>query len=240
VKTRLLSRAQESKAWKLIEDEVAAGRQAFVVCPLVEDSPKVEAASATAEHVRLSGLLPGLRVGLIHGQLRPADKETAMSAFRAGETDVLVSTTVIEVGIDVPNATVMVIQDADRFGLSQLHQLRGRVGRGSHPGTCLLISDSPTDDAADRLAAMVATNDGFELANEDLRIRGQGTVFGERQSGMADLRIADLFRDFELLVDARRHAFAIVDSDPVLAGHPDLAEEVRAFLGESVEWLFKS
>jgi ATP-dependent DNA helicase RecG len=240
VKTKLLSRAEEAKAWKLIEEEAAAGRQAFVVCPLVEDSPKVEAASAKAEHERLSGLLPGLRVGLIHGQLRPADKEAAMSAFRAGETDVLVSTTVIEVGIDVPNATVMVIEDADRFGLSQLHQLRGRVGRGSHPGTCLLISGAPTDDAAERLAAMVATTDGFELAEADLRIRGQGTVFGERQSGMADLRIADLFRDFELLIAARRDAFAIVDSDPELTGHPELAEEVRAMLGESVEWLFKS
>jgi ATP-dependent DNA helicase RecG len=240
VKTKLMGRAQESRAWKLIEEEVKAGRQAFVVCPLVEDSPKVEAASAKAEHERLSALLPGLRVGLIHGQLRPADKEEAMAAFRAGEIDVLVSTTVIEVGIDVPNATVMVIEDADRFGLSQLHQLRGRVGRGSHPGTCLLISDADSEDAAERLAAMVATNDGFELAEADLRIRGQGTVFGERQSGMADLRIADLFRDFELLVAARRDAFAIVDSDPELTGHPDLADEVRAVLGESVEWLFKS
>jgi ATP-dependent DNA helicase RecG len=240
VKTKLLSRGQESKAWALIEKEAASGRQAFVVCPLVDDSPKVEAASAKAEHERLSALLPGLRVGLIHGQLRPAEKEAAMAAFRAGETDVLVSTTVIEVGIDVPNATVMVIEDADRFGLSQLHQLRGRVGRGSHAATCLLISDAETDDATERLKAMVATNDGFELAEADLRIRGQGTVFGERQSGMADLRIADLFRDFELLIAARRDAFAIVDSDPELAGHPDLAEEVRAMLGESVEWLFKS
>ncbi len=240
VKTAVLSRAEESKAWELIEKEVGAGRQAFVVCPLVEDSAKIEAASATAEHARLTGLLPGLRVGLIHGQLRPAEKEAAMSAFRAGDTDVLVSTTVIEVGIDVPNATVMVIEDADRFGLSQLHQLRGRVGRGSHPGTCLLISDAPSEDAAERLTAMVKTNDGFELANEDLRIRGQGTVFGERQSGMADLRIADLFRDLELLIDARRDAFAIVDGDPGLVEHRDLADEVRAFLGESVEWLFKS
>jgi ATP-dependent DNA helicase RecG len=240
VKTRLLSRAQETKAWELVRNEVAAGRQAFVVCPLVEDSPKVEAASATAEHARLSALLPGLRVGLIHGQLRPVDKEAAMAAFRAGETDVLVSTTVIEVGIDVPNATVMVIENADRFGLSQLHQLRGRVGRGDHAGTCLLISDAPTDEAAERLGAMVATNDGFELAEADLRIRGQGTVFGERQSGMADLRIADLFRDFELLIAARRDAFAIVDSDPELTGHPDLSDEVRAMLGDAVDWLFKS
>ena len=240
VKTRLLSRADEARAWQLIQDEVKAGRQAFVVCPLVEDSAKIEAASATAEHKRLRGLLPDLRVGLIHGQLRPAEKEEAMSTFRAGDTDVLVSTTVIEVGIDVPNATVMVIEDADRFGLSQLHQLRGRVGRGRHPGTCVLISDAPGDEAAERLAAMAATNDGYQLAEADLRIRGQGTVFGERQHGMADLRIADLFRDMDLLIAARRDAFAIVDDDPDLARHGDLADEVRAILGESVEWLFKS
>jgi ATP-dependent DNA helicase RecG len=240
VKTTVLSRGEQALAWKRIEEEVEAGRQAFVVCPLVEDSPKVEAASATAEHQRLSALLPGLRVGLIHGQLKPVEKEASMSAFRAGEIDVLVSTTVIEVGIDVPNATVMVIEDADRFGLSQLHQLRGRVGRGRHPGLCLLIADPATDDAKERLDAMAATTDGFELANVDLKIRGQGTVFGERQSGMADLKLADLFRDFDLLVAARRDAFAIVDQDPGLNGHPELAEEVLAMLGESVEWLFKS
>ncbi len=240
VSTRVLSRTEEGLAWKTIEDQVDEGRQAFVVCPLVEDSPKIEAASATAEHARLSALMPELRVGLIHGQLRPADKEAVMADFRAGEVDVLVSTTVIEVGIDVPNATVMVIEDADRFGLSQLHQLRGRVGRGSHPGTCLLIADPSTVDGEERLAAMAATTDGFQLAQDDLRIRGQGTVFGARQSGMADLKLADILRDFDLLVAARRDAFAIVDQDPGLREHPDLAEEVRAMLGESVDWLFKS
>ena len=240
VETQVLSRQREASAWKKIGEEAAAGRQAFVVCPLVEESLKVEAASAKAEHERLSALLPGLRVGLIHGQLRPAEKEGAMAAFRAGETDVLVSTTVIEVGIDVPNATVMVIEDADRFGLSQLHQLRGRVGRGMHPGLCLLIADPTTDDAKERLDAMEATTDGFELANVDLRIRGQGTVFGERQSGMADLQVANLLRDLDLLTAARNDAFTIVDQDPGLSDHPELAEEVRAMLGESVEWLFKS
>jgi ATP-dependent DNA helicase RecG len=240
VKTRILSRADEVLAWEEVQEQVAAGRQAFVVCPLVEDSPKVEAASATAEHRRLSALLPDLRVGLIHGQLRPVEKEEAMSAFRAGDTDVLVSTTVIEVGIDVPNATVMVIEDADRFGLSQLHQLRGRVGRGLHPGRCLLIADPATEDAAERLSAMAATTDGFVLAQEDLRIRGQGTVFGARQSGVADLKLADLLRDLDLLTAARNDAFAIVDRDPGLTDHPELAEEVRAMLGESVDWLFKS
>ena len=240
VKTRLISRAEEQKAWTLIEEEVAAGRQAFVVCPLVDDSPKVEAASATAEHERLSALLPDLRVGLIHGQMRPADKEEIMAAFRAGEADVLVSTTVIEVGIDVPNATVMVIEDAQRFGLSQLHQLRGRVGRGLHPGTCLLVADPTTSEGEERLAAMVGTNDGFRLAEEDLRIRGQGTVFGTRQSGLKDLKLADILADFDVLAVARRDAFALVDGDPMLSGHPDLRDEVAAMLGDEVEWLFVS
>ncbi len=240
VRTTLLGRAEEGTAWALVEDEVSSGRQAFVVCPLVEESAKIEAASATAEHARLSAIFPERRVGLIHGQLRPIDKDSVMSAFRSGELDILVSTTVIEVGIDVPNATVMVIEDADRFGLSQLHQLRGRVGRGVHPGSCVLISDPLTEDAEERLAAMAATTDGFELAQHDLRIRGQGTVFGARQSGMADLILADIIRDIDLLVAARKDAFMIVDRDPDLSEHPELAEEVRAMLGESVDWLFKS
>ena len=240
VETRLLSRTEEAAAWKAIEAESAEGRQAFVVCPLVEDSPKVEAASATAEHERLSALMSDLRVGLIHGQKRSADKESVMAAFRAGELDVLVSTTVIEVGIDVPNATVMVIEDAHRFGLSQLHQLRGRVGRGEHPGVCLLLADPTTEEGEGRLAAMVSTNDGFRLAEEDLRIRGQGTVFGTRQSGMKDLKLADILADFELLTAARRDAFALVDSDPGLASHPELRNEVAAMLGDEVEWLFVS
>lgn len=238
VATKLISRAEEPTAWDLIEREARAGRQAFVVCPLVEDSAKVEASSAVAEHQRLEGLLSSLRVGLIHGQLASGEKEAVMAAFRDGEIDVLVSTTVIEVGIDVPNATVMVIEDADRFGLSQLHQLRGRVGRGSHPGTCLLIADPSTEEAEERLAAMAGTTDGFRLAEEDLRIRGQGTVFGTRQSGVKDLKLADILTDFDLLVAARRDAFSLVDSDPTLQDHPDLAKEVRSMLGEEVDWLF--
>jgi ATP-dependent DNA helicase RecG len=161
-----------------------------------------------------------------------------MTAFRAGEIDVLVATTVIEVGIDVPNATVMVIEDADRFGLSQLHQLRGRVGRGRHPGHCVLIADPTTSDGEERIEAMVRTTDGFELANEDLRIRGQGTVFGMRQSGIADLKLADILRDFELLTIARAEAFSLVERDPDLSAHPDLVAEIGALLGNDVEWLF--
>jgi ATP-dependent DNA helicase RecG len=240
VSTKLISRVEEQAAWRVIESEVARGHQAFVVCPLVDDSAKVEAASATAEHERLSGLMPDLRVGLIHGQMRSADKENVMAAYRAGDIDVLVSTTVIEVGIDVPNATAMVIEDAHRFGLSQLHQLRGRVGRGRHPGKCLLLADPTTTEGEERLSAMVSTTDGFRLAEEDLRIRGQGTVFGTRQSGVKDLKLADILADFDLLTAARRDAFALVDSDPTMSGHPDLLEEVVAMLGDRVDWLFVS
>lgn len=226
--------------WSIVREEVAAGRQAFVVCPLVEDSPKLEVASATAEHERLSAVFPHLQVELLHGQMRSADKEGVMRRMRAGEVDVLVATTVIEVGIDIPNATVMVILDADRFGLSQLHQLRGRVGRGTHPGRCILVADPATPDGERRIEAMVSTNDGFELAREDLRIRGQGTVFGARQAGMADLKLADVLRDHDALVTARTEAFALVAADPELTGHPDLADEVRALIGGADEWLLIS
>ncbi len=240
VVTRMVSASDLSSVYRLIRREAAAGRQTFVVCPLVEDSPKVEAASATAEYERLQGVFPDLRLGLIHGQLRPAQKEEVMTSFRRGELDVLVATTVIEVGIDIPNATVMVIEDADRFGLSQLHQLRGRVGRGPDPATCVLVADPSTEEGEARLAAMVSTSDGFRLAEEDLRLRGQGTVFGARQSGVADLKLADLLRDVDLLIAARREAFALVGEDPTLAGQPDLLDETRALLGEAVDWLFIS
>ncbi len=226
--------------YSIIRSEVEAGRQAFVVCPLVEDSPKLQAASATAEHERLSAVFSDLRVALLHGQMRSADKEAVMSAMRAGEIDVLVATTVIEVGIDIPNATVMVIEDADRFGLSQLHQLRGRVGRGEHPGRCLLIADPTTPEGEQRIAAMVATTDGFRLAEEDLRIRGQGSVFGARQAGMADLKLADVLADMDTLVVARREAFDLVARDPGLVEHRPIAAEVTALLGGSEDWLFIS
>jgi ATP-dependent DNA helicase RecG len=226
--------------YELIRSEVAAGRQAFVVCPLVDDSPKLQAASATAEHERLSVILDDLSVGLLHGQMKSADKEAVMTQMRAGTIDVLVATTVIEVGIDIPNATVMVIEDADRFGLSQLHQLRGRVGRGEFPGTCVLIADTTTPEGEQRIAAMVETTDGFRLAEEDLRIRGQGTVFGSRQAGIADLKIADVLGDIDTLITARREAFALVASDPALDEHRAIAEETGALLGGSEEWLFIS
>jgi ATP-dependent DNA helicase RecG len=234
------SGAELDRVYDLVRSEVGTGRQAFVVCPLVEDSDKLEATSATAEFARLEGVFPDLRLGLLHGQLRPDEKDSVMHRFRNGEIDVLVATTVIEVGIDVPNATLMIIEDADRFGLSQLHQLRGRVGRGADASQCILVADPTTPEGEQRIAAMVATTDGFRLAEVDLEIRGQGTVFGTRQAGMKDLKLADILRDAETLVTARREAFALVAADPDLAGHPQLADEIRALLGEDVEWLLRS
>ena len=223
-----------------IRSEAAAGRQTFVVCPLVEDSDKLAAKSATAEYERLLQIFPDLRLGLLHGQLPPRDKDAVMHEFRAGSIDVLVATTVIEVGIDVPNATVMLIEDADRFGLSQLHQLRGRVGRGPDPATCVLVAEPTTPEGEQRIAAMVETTDGFRLAEEDLRIRGQGTVFGTRQAGVKDLKLADILRDVETLILARREAFSLVAADPGLEHHRELAEELRMLLGDDVAWLSRS
>ncbi len=242
IKTWSVSTIDEDleRAQQAIRDEVEKGRQAFVVCPLVEDSDRVEAASAIAEHRRMRSVFPDLRLGLLHGQMRSEDKRSVMDEFRSGDLDVLVSTTVIEVGVDVPNATIMVIRDADRFGLSQLHQLRGRVGRGAQPAQCVLLADPATKDGVARISAMESMADGYRLAEEDLRIRGHGTVFGARQSGFSDLRIADILADVAELSAARDEAFALVDGDPALDRHPEIREEVRVLLGDEVEWLFKS
>ena len=228
-------------AWKKLRDEVAAGHQGYVVCPLVEDKGKVEAKAATAEYERLQEEeLKGLRVGLLHGQMKSAEKEAAMAAFRAHEIDVLVATTVIEVGVDVPNATVMVVEDADRFGLSQLHQLRGRVGRGTAESYCFLFGDPSTEDGEIRLSAMADSTDGFALAEVDLEIRGAGQVFGEKQSGMSDLKLGRIPRDEEAVMQARAVAEAILDDDPALTRHAQLRAEVEELLGDDVEFLFKS
>ena len=230
---------EEVEAWARVKAEVAEGRQAYVVCPLVDESERVQAKSATEEFERLrTSVLPELRLGLLHGQMRPADKEAAMSAFRRGELDVLVATTVIEVGVDVPNATVMVIEDADRFGIAQLHQLRGRVGRGADLSYCYLLGG---DEESERLTAMEATTDGFKLAEVDLKIRGEGTVLGTRQKGRSDLKLASLLKDRDLIQLARDEAFAMVDADPLLEGNQVLADEVRALLDEDEQsFLFKS
>jgi len=221
--------------------EVVAGRQAYVVCPLVDGSEKTQATAATEEHARLAAEeLAGLRLGLLHGQMPSTDKEAVMRAFREHELDVLVATTVIEVGIDVQNATVMVVEDADRFGLLQLHQLRGRIGRGAHASRCFLLADPSTPDGVARLEAMRDSTDGFELAERDLDIRGAGEVFGERQSGFSDLKLGRLPRDEDIVLEAREVAEAILDEDRELERHDQLRQEVEDLLGDAVEFLFKS
>jgi ATP-dependent DNA helicase RecG len=233
---------EEAGAWERVRTEVAAGHRAYVVCPLVEGSDRVVARSAVDEFERLSvEALSGLRLGLLHGQLATSAKESVMRAFRAGELDVLVATTVIEVGVDVPDATVMVIEDADRFGIAQLHQLRGRVGRSSLPSWCYLLGSGSTPEGATRLAALERTTDGFELAEVDLELRGEGTILGERQTGSSGLRLARLRRDRVWVERARTVAESIVDADPELTGTPELLAELRATLDEEdAEYLFKS
>ncbi len=232
---------EQAAAWERLREEIAAGHQAYVVCPLVEDRGRVEAKAATAEHERLqSEELRGLRVGLLHGQMPSKDKEAVMQAFREARLDVLVATTVIEVGVDVPNATVMVVEDADRFGLSQLHQLRGRVGRGAAASWCFLFADPTTPEGEERMSAMASSTDGFALAEKDLEIRGAGEVFGERQSGFSDLKLGRIPRDEAIVVEARRVAEDVLDADPDLARHGQLREEVEDLLGDDVEFLFKS
>ncbi len=219
---------------------VAAGHQVFVVCPLVDESDKVEARSAAAEFARLSASLRGARVELLHGQMRSQDKANVMARFAAGEVDVLVATTVIEVGIDVPNATLMVIRNADRFGLSQLHQLRGRIGRGVHGGHCILAADPTSEDGNRRIDAMISSNDGFDLAVVDLEIRGQGTVFAGAQSGTADLRLGDILVDHQLLEAANMVATDAVATDREGRFVADVMEEVSLFFGQDAEWLSRS
>ena len=232
----------ELEVWQQVRDEIASGRQAYVVCPLIDESEKLEVRSAQETFDELSnGELVGLRVGLLHGRLKADEKDEVMSRFRSGELDVLVSTTVIEVGVDVPNATVMVILDATRFGIAQLHQLRGRVGRGAAKSYCWLVGESTTSDGEARLEALVRSTDGFELAEVDLDLRGEGTIMGERQKGRNDLKLASLRRDREWVVTAREVAIGILDADPGLVRHELLAEEVDLFLkADDVEFLMKS
>jgi ATP-dependent DNA helicase RecG len=232
---------EQAAAWAQLRAEVDAGHQAYVVCPLVDDKGKVEAKAATAEFERLQAEeLDGLRVGLLHGQMPSKDKERVMSAFRAGQLAVLVATTVIEVGVDVPNATVMVVEDADRFGLSQLHQLRGRVGRGADRSYCFLFAEPTTAEGEERMEAIASSTDGFALAEKDLDIRGAGEVFGERQSGFSDLKLGRIPRDEPIVMETRQVAEEILDTDPGLVQHEQLREEVEDLLGDDVEFLFKS
>jgi len=230
-----------ASCWQQVRDEVALGRRAYVICPLVEGSEKIEATSAVEERTRLAlNELRGLSVGLLHGQMKGPEKEEVMAEFRAGELDVLVATVVIEVGVDVPEASVIVIEDAWRFGLAQLHQLRGRVGRSDVQSYCYLLGESPTDDGTTRLQALVDSNDGFALAEIDLDLRGEGTLLGSRQRGRSDLHLASLRRDEDLLIAAQQVAATMVQRDG-LDAEPEMVDELRLFIDdEEATYLFKS
>ncbi|HEY6837835.1 MAG TPA: ATP-dependent DNA helicase RecG, partial [Geobacteraceae bacterium] len=219
VETKVYFESRRDQVYRTIREEVAHGRQAYVIYPLVEQSEKSELKAATqmAEHLARD-VFPDLRVGLLHGRLKPEEKEATMRSFKERDIDILVATTVIEVGIDVPNATVMVVEHAERFGLSQLHQLRGRVGRGSERSCCLLVTSGKlSEDGEKRLRVMAATNDGFRIAEEDLTIRGPGDFLGTRQAGLPDFRVANILRDGRLLEQARAEAFALIERDPTLS-----------------------
>jgi ATP-dependent DNA helicase RecG len=231
VQTKLYGDSQRKAAYDVARRELEAGRQAFVVYPLVAESAKTDLADATTGAAELAKIFAGHSVGLLHGQMKAEEKRDVMDRFRAGALRVLVATTVIEVGVDVPNATVMIVEHAERFGLSQLHQLRGRVGRGAAKSHCLLVAHfrRAGDDARERLRAVERTQDGFEIAREDLRIRGPGEMLGTRQSGLAILDVADLYRDEAILEEAREDAFDLVERDPDLTReeHRAAAEALR-------------
>ncbi len=213
----------------LIHTEVANGRQGYVICPLVEESEKLEAEAATEWYEYLQAEYPHVRFGLLHGRMKPDEKDAAMEAFRRNETQVLVATTVVEVGVDVPNASMIIIEGAERFGLSQLHQLRGRVGRGKHQSYCVLISDAKNEEARERMQVMMKHLDGFSLSEKDLELRGPGEFFGTRQHGMPDLRVANPISDLPILERAREEAARIVKADPALR-HPVLAPLRQALI----------
>lgn len=216
IRTRWLSPLERERAYSFIQSQIEKGRQAFIICPLVEESEKTEAKSAVEEHQRLQNeVFHRLKLGLLHGRMKADEKDAVMKTFRDGETHILVSTSVVEVGIDVPNASVMLVEGANRFGLAQLHQFRGRVGRGAHQSYCLLLSDKSTPEAESRLKAVEETTDGFELAEKDLQMRGPGEFFGTRQSGLPDLKLVKL-TDTKLLDLARREAQLIFEKDPTL------------------------
>ena len=250
---------KRERMYGFVRKLVAQGRQAYLVCPAVEEAKEEDALppesalpagsapgwppgpaaglKAAVPYARQlqEEVFPGLRVGLVHGKMKGRDKDAVMSAFSAGALDILVSTTVIEVGVDVPNAALMVVENADRFGLSQLHQLRGRVGRGSHQSYCVLVTGTRNPDSRARLKALAGTTDGFRIAEEDLKLRGPGDFFGQRQHGLPQLRIADLAGDMRVLKEAQQAAGELLAADPELSRpeHAPLRARVRALFSEN-------
>jgi ATP-dependent DNA helicase RecG len=238
IATRWLKPRERERAYSFLRRQVEEGRQGFIICPLVEESDSLDAKAAVEEHTRLqTAIFPDLRLGLLHGRMKGEEKEAVMRAFHDGELDILVSTSVVEVGIDVPNATVMLVEGAERFGLAQLHQFRGRVGRGEHRSYCLLVSDAATGDAAERLRVLEDSQDGFVLAEKDLELRGPGDFLGTRQSGLPKLRMAQL-SDLRTLELARAEAIRLFEADPelVLPEHRPLARQIGLFWREQSDF----
>jgi ATP-dependent DNA helicase RecG len=240
IRTYVVAPAEQARWWNFVRDKLRAGRQAYVVAPLVDESQNVAAASVAEAFERLTnGELAAFRVGIVHGRMSPSEKEQAMAAFRAGRSHVLVSTSVIEVGVDVSNASIMVIDSPERFGLAQLHQLRGRVGRGKFAGFCgVLVGDQISEAARERLTAFAATSDGFELAEIDFQLRGPGDLFGTQQHGLPPLRIADLRNDQAILEEARREAQVLFAADPGLTNpdHSRLRRQMLVRYGNALEF----
>ncbi len=237
IETRLCYESRRDQVYGLIREEVKKGQQVYIIYPLVEETEKsdLKAAAQMAEHLK-QDIFPDLRIGLLHGRMRPEEKEGVMRSFKERELDILVATTVIEVGIDIPNATLMVVEHAERFGLSQLHQLRGRVGRGCAKSRCILLTPGRmSEEGAKRLRVMEATNDGFKIAEADLEIRGPGDFLGTRQAGLPDFRVADILRDGRILEEARKEAFALLERDPKLERQPRLKEELAKRWGGRLE-----
>ena len=227
IRTDVVTSAYHKRIYKFIRDAVDRGEQAYIVCSLVDEGESdLISAKEYADNLAKNEFV-GYSVGLIHGKMKPAEKDRVMQSFAEGETQILVSTTVVEVGVDVPNATVMLIENADRFGLSQLHQLRGRVGRGKNKSYCILVSDNKSDSSRERLQVMKHTSNGFDIADYDLKSRGPGDFFGKRQHGLPDLKIADMLEDTETLRQCRECALKMLESDPRLDGYPELCERIN-------------
>lgn len=240
IETYAVPGSYHPRVYNFIRKQVSAGRQVYIVCPMVEENNELpderKAVTDYAQKLQTE-VFPDLKVSFVHGKMKPKEKDAVMNAFVSHEADILVSTTVIEVGVDVPNASLMVIENAERFGLSQLHQLRGRVGRGSHQSYCVLISDNQNEETKQRLKVMTKTSDGFKIAEEDLRLRGPGDFFGQRQHGLPGLRIADIGCDTKLLQEAQQAAEALLENDPTLSHYPATAARVAELFSQNEDTL---